>query len=115
METLIGRPPEKFQASRTREAVAHAGPFPPLPLWKAPICKKVRPHSFPNRSLLTAPAHMATKAATEDGWIRLSLTSGTTKLTHRLIILTLPEMELAKRNKENTSSSHSLMLLDVTT
>jgi len=40
---------------------------------------------------------MATKVATEDGWIRLSLTYGTIKLTHRLIILTLPEMELAKK------------------
>jgi len=113
--TLTGRKLEKLPESRIREAAVHAGPSLPLLLWKVLIELMDQTFSSLNKSWLTALAHMETKAATEDGWIKLSLTSVIRRLPLKPNIPTPLEMDPARMEEESIVLKDLSMSRDATT
>jgi len=114
-EILTGKKPEKFQVSRIKEAAAHVGLSLLLLLWRVLTSLKELPLFSLNKSWSIALVNMATRVATEDGWIKLSNTLKTRILQLKKNIPTLQEMVPANVKKENIPLVDLLMSPDVTT
>lgn len=112
---------EKSPLSRTKVVAVHAGPSLPSLLWRVltwSVTTKLLPmRTFCslNKSWSTALAPTETKAATEDGWIKLSITLKTRKSELSQLTPTLPEMDPAKKERENTLLRDTSTFRDVTT
>jgi len=98
---------------RTKDHAVHAGPSPPLVLWKVPTSLP-RDHSYlsPNSNWLIAQAHTETLAAMADGWTTPSTTLKPTSLKRKLTTPTEVSKEPAATTqpRESPTTDHSLTL-----
>jgi hypothetical protein len=109
---LIGPPKEKFQESRTKDNVDHAGPSQLLELLNHFIFSRDKIPIYLSNNLLTAQDPKETKDAMVDGHqVHLTMLKLMESLMEDLILM-LPEIKAAKLKVELGKSVESLATLD---